>query len=36
MTIALAVYLSGMAIVIVYLVNVYRVWRGKVTGGYHA
>jgi cytochrome d ubiquinol oxidase subunit II len=38
MTIALAIYLAGMAIVIAYLVNVYRVWRGKVgTGdGYHA
>jgi cytochrome bd ubiquinol oxidase subunit II len=28
--IALAVYLLGMALVSVYLVNVYRVWRGKV------
>jgi cytochrome d ubiquinol oxidase subunit II len=28
--IALAVYLFGMAIVVVYMVNVYRVWRGKV------
>lgn len=35
MTIALGVYLFGMAIVIVYLVNTYRVWRGKVSGGYH-
>jgi cytochrome d ubiquinol oxidase subunit II len=30
--IALAVYLAGMAIVIAYTVNVYRVWRGKVSG----
>ena len=29
--IALAVYLFGMALVITYTVNVYRVWRGKVT-----
>jgi cytochrome d ubiquinol oxidase subunit II len=29
-TIALAIYLVGMAIVVVYLVNVYRVWGGKV------
>jgi cytochrome bd-type quinol oxidase subunit 2 len=36
MTIALAVYLSGMAIVVAYLANLYRVWRGKVNGGYHA
>jgi cytochrome d ubiquinol oxidase subunit II len=28
--IALGIYLVGMAIVIVYLVNVYRIWRGKV------
>jgi len=35
MTIALAVALFGMAIVIVYLVNVYRVWQGKVRTGYH-
>ena len=34
--IALAVYLFGMALVITYAVNVYRVWRGKVTGAvYH-
>ncbi len=38
MTIALAVYLTGMTIVLAYLVNVYRVWRGKVRAGegYHA
>jgi cytochrome bd ubiquinol oxidase subunit II len=38
MTIALVIYLAGMAIVIAYLVNVYWVWRGKVRhdGGYHA
>jgi cytochrome bd ubiquinol oxidase subunit II len=35
MTIALAVYLVGMAIVVLYLVNLYRVWKGKVAGGYH-
>ena len=29
-SVALTVYLIGMAIVAVYLVNVYRVWRGKV------
>jgi cytochrome d ubiquinol oxidase subunit II len=29
-SIALTIYLIGMAIVAVYLVNVYRVWRGKV------
>ncbi|HSK09738.1 MAG TPA: cytochrome d ubiquinol oxidase subunit II [Vicinamibacterales bacterium] len=28
--IALGIYLVGMAIVIVYMVNVYRVWRGRV------
>jgi cytochrome d ubiquinol oxidase subunit II len=37
MTIALAVYLAGMAIVIIYLRRVYRVWRGRVAPGegYH-
>jgi cytochrome bd ubiquinol oxidase subunit II len=35
MTVALAVYLAGMAIVAVYSIGVYRVWRGKVRGGYH-
>lgn len=30
--VAMGVYLAGMAIVIVYLVNAYRVWGGKVTG----
>jgi cytochrome bd ubiquinol oxidase subunit II len=37
MTVALGIYLAGMAIVVVYSINVYRVWRGKVgTGdGYH-
>ena len=29
-SIALTIYLIGMAIVVVYLINVYRVWRGKV------
>ena len=33
--IALGVYLFGMALVIVYMVNVYRIWRGKVTSVYH-
>jgi cytochrome bd ubiquinol oxidase subunit II len=38
MAVALGVSLGGMAIVVVYLVNVYRVWQGKVKagGGYHA
>lgn len=31
--IALAIYLVGIAIVLVYLVNLYRVWRGKVGRG---
>lgn len=30
--IAMAIYLVGMAIVVVYLVNAFRVWGGKVTG----
>ena len=33
--IALWVYLFGMTLVSVYLVYVYRVWRGKVTATYH-
>jgi cytochrome d ubiquinol oxidase subunit II len=33
--IALAVYLVGLAIVMVYLVNIYKVWAGKSAGGYH-
>lgn len=33
--IALWVYLFGMSLVLIYLVNVYRVWRGKVTPTYH-
>jgi cytochrome bd ubiquinol oxidase subunit II len=38
MTIALGVYLGGMAIVVVYVVTVYRVWKGKVRAGegYHS
>jgi cytochrome d ubiquinol oxidase subunit II len=36
MTVALGVYLVAMTIVAVYLVNVYRVWRGKARGGYHS
>jgi cytochrome d ubiquinol oxidase subunit II len=30
LTLALGIYLAGMAVVIVYVVSVYRVWRGKV------
>jgi cytochrome d ubiquinol oxidase subunit II len=33
--IALMIYLLGLAIVSVYLVNVYRVWRGKASSVYH-
>jgi cytochrome d ubiquinol oxidase subunit II len=33
--VALGVYLFGMALIVVYLVNVYRVWRGKVQQVYH-
>ena len=32
---ALGVYLFGMALVFVYLINIYRVWRGKVSATYH-
>jgi cytochrome d ubiquinol oxidase subunit II len=32
---ALIIYLIGLAIVIVYLVNIYRVWKGKVREVYH-
>jgi cytochrome d ubiquinol oxidase subunit II len=32
---ALAVYLFGMVLVTVYLVNIYRIWRGKVREVYH-
>jgi len=34
---ALGIYLFGMTIVLIYLVRIYRVWRGKVTAdaGYH-
>jgi cytochrome d ubiquinol oxidase subunit II len=35
LAVALGVYLVAMTIVSVYLVNVYRVWRGTVDGGYH-
>jgi cytochrome d ubiquinol oxidase subunit II len=34
--IALGVYLFGMTLVLVYLVNIYRIWRGKVRSVYHA
>jgi cytochrome d ubiquinol oxidase subunit II len=33
--IALGVYLFGMTLVSVYLVNTYRIWRGKVRQAYH-
>ena len=33
--IALYVYLFGMTLVMIYLVNIYRIWRGKVTPTYH-
>jgi cytochrome d ubiquinol oxidase subunit II len=33
--VALGVYCFGMFLVSVYLVNIYRVWRGKVTATYH-
>jgi cytochrome d ubiquinol oxidase subunit II len=33
--IALWIYLFGMSLVSVYLVNIYRVWRGKVAETYH-
>ena len=33
--IAFGVYLCGLALVVIYLVNVYRVWRGKVRDVYH-
>jgi cytochrome d ubiquinol oxidase subunit II len=32
---ALGVYLFGMTLVLIYLVNIYRVWRGKVRRVYH-
>jgi len=31
----LGVYLLGMTLIIVYLVNIYRIWRGKVGQLYH-
>jgi cytochrome bd ubiquinol oxidase subunit II len=33
--IALGVYLFGMMLVGVYMLNIYRIWKGKVRGGYH-
>ncbi len=33
--IALGIYLFGMTMVLIYLVNIYRVWRGKVREVYH-
>jgi cytochrome bd ubiquinol oxidase subunit II len=33
--IALWIYLFGMSLVITYLINIYRVWRGKVSATYH-
>ncbi len=35
MRIALAIYLVGLSIVAVYLVNIYRIWRGKTAATYH-
>jgi cytochrome d ubiquinol oxidase subunit II len=35
MLVALAVYVVGVTIVAVYLVNIYRVWRGTASGVYH-
>jgi cytochrome d ubiquinol oxidase subunit II len=35
MRVALGVYLFGMALVLTYLVKVYRVWSGKASEGYH-
>jgi cytochrome d ubiquinol oxidase subunit II len=35
LVIALGVYLFGMALILVYLVNVYRIWRGKTGEVYH-
>jgi hypothetical protein len=34
MRVALAIYLVGISIVGVYLVNIYRVWKGKSGGVY--
>jgi cytochrome bd ubiquinol oxidase subunit II len=33
--VALGVYLFGMTLITVYLVNIYRIWRGKVRSVYH-
>lgn len=33
--VALGVFLFGMTLVVVYLVNIYRIWRGKVREAYH-
>lgn len=33
--IALGIYLFGMVLVLIYLVNIYRIWRGKVGSVYH-
>ena len=35
MRVALVVYLFGMTLVILYLVNIYRIWKGKVRQIYH-
>ena len=32
---ALGVYLAGMTLVVIYMANVYRIWRGKVQRAYH-
>jgi cytochrome bd-type quinol oxidase subunit 2 len=33
--IALAIYLWGLALVVLYQVNIYRIWKGKVRDVYH-
>jgi cytochrome bd ubiquinol oxidase subunit II len=32
---ALAIYLFGMVLVVIYLANIFRIWKGKVTTVYH-
>lgn len=33
--VALGVYLFGMTLIVIYLVNIYRIWRGKTSAVYH-
>ena len=33
--VALGVYLFGMTLIAVYMINIYRIWRGKVQQVYH-